>query len=70
MARPQVANGEDGLHIRTVAANILNKLKQSWTANKGWSSTLELGVEVTTHQRKDTKWYTDLQFENLISRSE
>jgi hypothetical protein len=32
MARPQVADGE-GIQIRRVAANILNK--QSWTADKG-----------------------------------
>jgi hypothetical protein len=36
MARPQVADGGDGLQIWRVAANILNK--QSRTADKGWSS--------------------------------
>jgi hypothetical protein len=36
MARPQVADGRNGLQIWRVAANILNK--QSLTANKGWSS--------------------------------
>jgi hypothetical protein len=41
MARPQVADGGDGLQIRRVAANILNK--QSRTADKGWSSSLEVG---------------------------
>jgi hypothetical protein len=41
MARPQVADGGDGLQIWRVAANILNK--QSWTADNGWSSSL--GVE-------------------------
>jgi hypothetical protein len=34
MARPQVADGEDGLQIWRVAANILNK--QSRTADKQW----------------------------------
>jgi hypothetical protein len=41
MARPQVADGGDGLQIWRVAANILNK--QSWTADKGWSSSLGVG---------------------------
>jgi hypothetical protein len=38
MASPQVGDGGDGLQIWRVAANILNK--QSWTVNKGWSSSL------------------------------
>jgi hypothetical protein len=38
MARPQVADGGDGLQIRRVAANILNK--QSQTADKGHFSSL------------------------------
>jgi hypothetical protein len=33
MGGPQVADGGDGLQIRRVAWNILNK--QSWTAAKG-----------------------------------
>jgi hypothetical protein len=37
-ARPQVADGGDGLEVRRVAANILNK--QSRTSEKGWSSSL------------------------------
>ena len=41
MARPQVADRGDGLQIWRVAANILNK--QSWTADKGWSSSLGVG---------------------------
>jgi hypothetical protein len=41
MARPQVADGGDGLQIWRVAANILNK--KSRTADKGWCSSL--GVE-------------------------
>jgi hypothetical protein len=40
-ARPQVADGGDGLQIWRVAANILNK--QSRTADKGWSSSLGVG---------------------------
>jgi hypothetical protein len=40
MAHPQVADGE-GLQIWREAANILNK--QSQTADKGWSSSLEVG---------------------------
>jgi hypothetical protein len=41
MARPQVADGGDGLQIWRVAANILNK--QSRTDDKGWSSSLGIG---------------------------
>jgi hypothetical protein len=41
MARPQVADGGDGLQIRRVSANILNK--QSRTADRGWSSSLGIG---------------------------
>jgi hypothetical protein len=41
MARPQVAEGGDGLHTWRVAANILNK--QSRRADRGWSSSLGVG---------------------------
>jgi hypothetical protein len=41
MARPQVADGEDGLQIWRVVANVLNK--QSRTADTGWSSSLGVG---------------------------
>jgi hypothetical protein len=41
MARPQVADGGDALQFWREAANILNK--QSWTADKGWSSSLGVG---------------------------
>jgi hypothetical protein len=41
MARPQVADGGEGLQIWRGAANILNK--QTWTADKGWSSDLGVG---------------------------
>jgi hypothetical protein len=41
MARPQVADGEDGFQIWRVAANILNK--QLRKADKGWSSILGVG---------------------------
>jgi hypothetical protein len=41
MARPQVADGGDGVQIWWVAANILNK--QSRTADKMWSSSLRVG---------------------------
>jgi hypothetical protein len=50
MGRPQVADGGNGLQIWRVAANILNK--QSWIADKGWSSSLGLGVGLTTPHRK------------------
>jgi hypothetical protein len=45
IVRPQVADGGDGLQIRRVAANILNK--QSRTADKG------LNVGLTTPHRKN-----------------
>jgi len=38
----------EGLQIRRVATNILNK--QSWTADKGWSSSLGL---TTPHRKKN-----------------
>jgi hypothetical protein len=38
IARPQIADGGDGLQIWRVAANILNK--HSRTADKSWSSSL------------------------------
>jgi hypothetical protein len=41
MARPQAADEGEGLQIRRVAANILNK--QSRTADKGWPSSLGVG---------------------------
>jgi hypothetical protein len=41
MARPQVADGGDGLKMWRVDSNRLNK--QSRTAYKGWSSSLEVG---------------------------
>jgi hypothetical protein len=41
MARPQVADGGNGLQIWRVAANILNN--QSRTADKGWASSLGVG---------------------------
>jgi hypothetical protein len=43
MARPRVADGEDGLQVWRVAENILNK--QSRTADKRWSSSLWVGRE-------------------------
>jgi hypothetical protein len=50
MARPQVADGGDGLQIWRVAANILNK--QSRTADKGWSSSLGVGCGEKTPRLK------------------
>jgi hypothetical protein len=41
MAGPQVADGGDSPQFWMVAANMLNK--QSRTAGKGWSSSLEVG---------------------------
>jgi hypothetical protein len=49
MARPQAADGGDGLQIWRVAANILNE--QSRTAKKGGPPALVLGVELTTKRK-------------------
>jgi hypothetical protein len=48
MARPQVADGGDGLQLGRVAANILNK--KSWRTVKEWSSNLgyDLGLQFPT----------------------
>jgi hypothetical protein len=51
MARPRVADGGGGLQIWRVAANI--SVKQSRTAHKGWSSSLGLGVGLTTPHLKE-----------------
>jgi hypothetical protein len=40
MARPQVANLEEGLQMWIVTADALKK--QAWTAKKGWLSILEV----------------------------
>jgi hypothetical protein len=50
MARPQVANGGDGLQIWRVAANILNK--QSRTADRGDPPAWGLSGGLATPQRK------------------
>jgi hypothetical protein len=41
VARPQVADGGEGLKIWRVAANILSK--QLRTADRGWPSRFEVG---------------------------
>jgi hypothetical protein len=51
MARPQVADGGDGLQIWKVAANILNK--QSRTADRGGPPAKRLGVGLTTPRLKN-----------------
>jgi hypothetical protein len=61
MARPQVVDGGDGLQIWRVTANILNK--QTWMADKGWSSSLGLGVWLTTPHRKKNKFVAKCQKE-------
>jgi hypothetical protein len=50
MARPQVADGGDGIQIWRVAMNILNK--QSRTADKECLPAWGLGVGLTTPRRK------------------
>jgi hypothetical protein len=41
--RPRVGSGGDGFQILRIASNISNK--QSLTADKGWSSSLEVSPE-------------------------
>jgi len=43
MGRTRIMDGGDGLQIWKVAADIQNE--QSWTDNKGWFSSLEVGRE-------------------------
>jgi hypothetical protein len=47
MARPQVADGREGLQRWRLAANILNK--QPRTNDKGWSSSLGVGRGTNNH---------------------
>jgi hypothetical protein len=51
MARPQVADGGDGLQIWRVAANILNK--QSRIAERGVPPAWVFGIGLTTPYRKN-----------------
>jgi hypothetical protein len=53
MARPPVADGEDGLQIWRVAANILNN--QSRTAGNGWPSSLRIGRGANNSSPKKKK---------------
>jgi hypothetical protein len=54
-ARPRVADGRHGLQFWKLAANILNK--QSRTNDKGYSSSLGLGVGLTTpHCKKQIRY--------------
>jgi hypothetical protein len=50
MARPQVADGGDGLRIRRVAADIF--YKQSRTADKGWFTSSEVWRGAESPQSK------------------
>jgi hypothetical protein len=52
MARPQIADGGDGLQIWRIVANILNR--QSWTVDKGRSSSLGVGRGATTPRCKNS----------------
>jgi hypothetical protein len=52
VARPQVADGADGLQIWRVAANILNKLSR--TADRGRPSTLGAERVLTTLHGKNS----------------
>jgi hypothetical protein len=58
MARPRVADGRDGLQRWWLAANIMNK--QPRTNNKGRSSSLGLGVGLTTLHGKKQTCYEDV----------
>jgi hypothetical protein len=65
-ARPQVADGGDGLQIWRVATNILNK--QSRTADNGWSSSLMSGMGLTTPYRKKKACYEMSQRASVLGR--
>jgi hypothetical protein len=56
MARPQVAEGGDGLHILRVASNISNK--QSRAVDKGWSSSLGVGRGAKNSSLYQNKLFT------------
>jgi hypothetical protein len=62
MVSPWVPHGIDDLQIWKIAENVLNK--QSWTAGKGWSCSLEVewGGGLKTPRRKLTCYeiYTGL----------
>jgi hypothetical protein len=47
-ARPQVADGEDGFQIERVAPNI--STKESRISDKGWSSSLGVGLTTPHHK--------------------
>jgi len=51
MARSRVADGSDGLQIRRVTANILNR--QSMTVDKTWSFSLGVGRGAYTSSPKE-----------------
>jgi hypothetical protein len=51
IARSQTAEGVEGLQKRRVAANILNK--QSRTADKGWYSSLWVGLGASNFSQQE-----------------
>jgi len=55
MTRAQVADGEEGLRIWRLAADVFNK--QSRTADKWWSSSLVVGCGLTTPRCKKIMCY-------------
>jgi len=55
MAHLRVADGGDGLQIRRVTANVLDK--QLRTADKVWSSSLGVGRGARTSHRKKAACY-------------
>jgi hypothetical protein len=59
MVCPQVADGGDGLQIWRVDTNILNK--QSRRADKGWSSSLEVGRGANNSSQKKISCYENSQ---------
>jgi hypothetical protein len=65
MACPQAAEGGDALQVWRVAANMLNK--QSRMADKEWSSSWGLGVELTSSHLKNKLVKRD--HKNLSTRS-
>jgi hypothetical protein len=68
MARPRVADREDGLQIWRVAANILNK--QSQIAESRWSSSLGVGRGITTLPHKTQSLRAATEQDGLLGPKE
>jgi hypothetical protein len=64
MARLQVEDGGDGLHMCRVSMNVLNK--QSQTAGKWWSFICVMDVGLTTPHREKRRLLTNVVWTGLF----